>query len=110
MEEDKKTDDKMTPGNNLPVDHYTKTSQKVGDFFLGFLGALILPIVLFFQQSFITTSLSQAYFIIYIVVGIALCIYFHRIGRRYITIGIVSICFVPIIIVGLVFGSCLLGL
>jgi len=100
MEENKNQIEKVTYENVSRADHYAKTSQKVGDFFLGFLGALILP----FAYSLISFIPVFAFFIISVIILVALCILFFKVDRRFIAIGIISISLIPV----LVFGSCLL--
>lgn len=100
MEENKIQNEKITYENVSRADHYAKTSQKVGDFFLGFLGSLILP----FAYSLISYVPIWVYFFASVAILVALCILFFKIDRRFIAIGIISISLIPI----LVFGSCLL--
>lgn len=98
----------------LGDDYYMKKSRRVGDFCLGFFGTIIVPMVavfligLFnyifnFDDEGITTALAS---IVGLVAYIWLIIKFFRTGRRFISIGMLSI-----IIFGLlIFGGCLIFL
>jgi len=100
MEENKIQNERIANENVSKTNYYKKTSQKIGDFFLGFLGTLILPLM-YTLISFIPGLL---YFFISVAILAALCILFFKVGRRFITIGIISAGLIPI----LIFGSCLL--
>lgn len=98
----------------LGDDYYIKKSRKVGDFCLGFFGTIIVPMVVTFLINLfdyifnfngegILISLSS---IGGLVAYLWLIIKFFRTGRRFISIGMLSI-----IIFGLlIFGGCLIFL
>lgn len=100
MEENKIQSEKNAFENVSKDDHYTKTSQKVGDFFLGFLGSLILP----FAYSLMSFIPIWVYFFVSVAILVASCVLFFKIGRRFIAVGIISMGLIP----ALIFGSCLL--
>lgn len=77
--------------NPLKVDHYTKNSQKICDFFLGFFGV----IALFLLSCLIiySTIPSIHIYLVYIVstlIYFFLAMRFFKINRRFIAIGILS--------------------
>lgn len=84
-------------------DFYTKKSQKIGDFFNGFLLALLISVT----TSFIA-GINGLPIIFYcsIIMLSMMCIYFFKKGRRFAAIGIISLGLIPV----LISGSCLYSL
>lgn len=93
-------------------DYYETTGQKTKDFLLGFFGIWLMGailtgifylIFLAFPNSIISFGLSSLFSLIELILAIGGIIYFRRIGRRYIAIGIITSIVLPI----LIFGACL---
>lgn len=109
MEENKKQERSNVLGNSRKPDYYTSTGNKAGDFLIGFFGVIILfflytTVISFAPSLFYSAGMVWViYFIPIAVIAVAPVIFF-KIGRRFITIGIISIALIPF----LVFGSCLL--
>ncbi len=87
--------------NEISTSYYVKTSQKVADFLIGFLGSLVLPAVYYFMM---TSVFNLIYFVFYWIIILAFSILFFKMGRSFIAIGIISVCLIPL----LSFGSCIL--
>ncbi len=91
------------------TDYYTTPGKKVGDFLMGFFGFLALSFVGSILGSIISSFgsngfISSIFGIFLLFVALGLCIFFFKIKRRFIAIGIISITLIPV----LLFGSCLL--
>jgi hypothetical protein len=87
--------------------YYTSTKRKVGDFFIGFFGGVVLTILFSFLSSFLfrtSENYSLAVSSLSLVVTVFLIIFLFRKGRRFIAIGLISMALLPL----LAFGSCLL--
>lgn len=86
------------------ADYYDTPAKKVGDFFVGFLGNLMLGVIFFYVFSFLMQYFYNLFPIllgIVIVIEILPLMYFFK-TRRYIAIGMLSAIALPL----LVFGFC----
>ncbi len=89
----------MTDQNDGKKDYYTSKARKIYDFFLGFIGAPIIPAIIAGNAgNFFGWILALGLMI----AGIALSFKF---GRHYLAIGMLSILAAPL----LVLGACLLA-
>lgn len=104
MENNKKQEGKNTPSNSRKPDYYTSIGKKIGDFLLGFFGVIISYSFYTFVLNFSYYSANMIWIILFIsiVVLVVLPVTFFKMGRRFITIGIISTLLIPL----LIFGSC----
>lgn len=105
MLENNNQNEVIVSNSELKENYYTSTGKKVGDFFLGFFGVLILNFILafIFGFLFIFANLYWMNLFISIAISLALIFLFFKKNRRFIAIGIIAMMLIPI----LVFGSCL---
>jgi hypothetical protein len=99
-------EEKISQSNPPKSGYYTRTRRKVGDFFLGFFGSMVLSLLLVVLSAFLS-SLSADYSLVSSLFSLALSVFlivfFFRKGRRFIAIGMISMILLPL----LAFGSCL---
>jgi hypothetical protein len=97
----------------LKPGYYITTRRKIADFFLGFFGFAVLSWVCQLLSLYLFNKLvvyvlpnwiTYAYSGLVISVILSLIIYFFKIGRKYIAIGIISLYLLPLLVV----GGCLL--
>ncbi|MEI6288647.1 MAG: hypothetical protein WCP18_03710 [bacterium] len=84
---------------------YTKTGEKVGDFFLGFFLFLFINVMF----SLIASSISLlwlVFFLFDILILIWSWVYCKRVKRKFIAIGVTVLFLMPIIFFGILLGSC----
>jgi hypothetical protein len=81
--------------------------RKLGDFLIGFFGAIGLMMIPMFMQSSVP-SISGVLLMLFFVALFPIGIFCSKNGRRFITIGMISISIIPLLLA----GSCfvLLGL
>ncbi len=100
----------------MNLEHYTTKGKKVGDFCIGFFGFWIFTMLLS-GLSFLVMQLfwnnwgysiemisSIAAFVIEIIAAVGSIIFFIKVNRGYITIGIISSIIIPLLITGACFG------
>jgi hypothetical protein len=80
-------------------DYYTNPGKKIGDFFLGLFGALLVAVVAGAiggaAPSALTISLIGNAILL-----LAAIVHFFRRGRRFIAIGMISILTIPVLLLG----------
>lgn len=89
----------MTEQNDGKQDYYTGKARKIYDFFLGFIGAPIIPAVIAGNAR---SSFGWILALGLMIAGIALS---FRVGRHYLAIGMLSILAAPLLFL----GACLLA-
>jgi heme/copper-type cytochrome/quinol oxidase subunit 4 len=109
MEEQKKPEVKVEPTDIKKPDYYQRKGQKVFDFFVGFLGSLILCVVYLIIITNYSASLGSIIAFVFnipviILILVLACFFSFSSGRRFIGIGVISIAIIPLI----AFGSCLM--
>jgi hypothetical protein len=83
------------------IDYYTNPGKKIGDFFLGLFGALLVVIV----AGAIAAAAPGSGSIMISLIGNAILllagiVHFFRRGRRFIAIGMISILTIPVLLLG----------
>jgi len=86
--------------------NYDTKAKKRNDVLIGFLGGLVAGLLVGGILSAIESSAGWLIVIFYIIA----IIYFFNKGRKYIAIGLIVLCLVPVIIGLVVLGGCALGL
>ena len=82
-------------------DYYLEPGKKIGDFFLGFFGALMVVVIagVIGAAAPGSAAISVIGNLVLLIAGI---VHFFRRGRRFIAIGMISIIIIPV----LLFGAC----